>query len=132
MRTKILLMVVLLSIVLLGSCKSTSTAPLMGANTNTNIIGSWEGCDGRVVTFFEEDSEIIGRYTELGGLTRYRFTENEVGYRLTEQQPGQYLGMVKWQDQSGNETWKKVSITIKNNTYNDNSSDNCSKDMKRI
>lgn len=113
-------------------CKTTSTAPVVSP-VNQNIIGSWEGCDGRVITFTEEENaEITGRYTKLGGLGKYKFTLNEIGYRLTQQSPGNYTGTVKWQDLSGNETWKKVSITIENDVYTDNSSDSCSQEMKRV
>ncbi|APY12214.1 hypothetical protein BWZ22_13705 [Seonamhaeicola sp. S2-3] len=97
-----------------------------------DIMGSWEGCDGRVITFTKEDDKVIGRYTKLGGLEKYKFTLNEVGYRLKEQSVGNYIGTVKWQNLSGKETWKKVIVSIENNIYADNQSDACSKEMKRV
>jgi hypothetical protein len=120
---------------LFAGCKTTSTGPIISTpspSIDQDIIGSWEGCDGRVITFAKEGNEIIGRYIKLGGLERYKFTLNEEGYRLTWQSAGNYTGTVKWQNPSGNETWKKVSITINNNAYKDSTSDPCSKEMKRV
>jgi len=114
------------------SCKSTSSVHLPSA-AETSILGSWEGCDGRVITFRRgPGGEILGRYSELGGLERYRFTQDEVGYRIREKTPGTYEGKVKWQNTQGSETWKTVAITIQNNEYSDNSSDPCSNYMTRI
>ncbi|AEM71780.1 hypothetical protein Murru_2754 [Allomuricauda ruestringensis DSM 13258] len=116
-----------------AGCKVTSVEPMISTpSIDRNIIGSWEGCDGRVITFTNENNEIIGRYTKLGGLERYMFNIDEIGYKLTEQKPGTYFGTVKWQSLSGNETWKKVTVTIENNVYTDNQSDACSKEMERV
>ena len=79
----------------------------------------------------QKDS-IIGRYTKLGGLKTYKFTVDEIGYKLVEDSPGNYSGLVKWQNLSGRETWKAVTVHIENNTYRDNSSDPCSKKITRI
>tara|TARA_R100001369_G_scaffold82220_1_gene113785 strand:+ start:968 stop:1450 length:483 start_codon:yes stop_codon:yes gene_type:complete len=133
------------------SCKTTATAPIASSSNHNDIIGSWEGCDGRIITFSKtkplatpSSSEttqnngltkkdfIIGRYSKLGGLTRYQFTQNEIGYKLIEKSPGHYTGMVKWQDLSGIETWKEVTIHVDNDTYRDDNSDSCSKVITRI
>ena len=47
------------------------------------LIGSWKGCDGRVIEFKPEGGELIGRYTALGGLGACAFSIGEVGYRAT-------------------------------------------------
>lgn len=114
------------------SCKTVSVKPVI-SNTDQNIIGYWEGCDGRVVKFTKnEDNSIVGHYEKLGELYKYKFAVNEEGYRLNQQNPGVYKGLVKWKTISGEETWKEVTITIENDIYKDNGSDGCSKEMKRI
>lgn len=118
---------------LFTACKTSSTGSMISSPTiDQDIMGSWEGCDGRVITFTKEDNKVIGRYTKLGKLEKYKFTLNEVGYRLKEQSVGNYTGTVKWQNLSGNETWRNVTVTIENNIYTDNQSDACSKEMKRV
>lgn len=125
------------------ACKTTTTAPIGGPSVNNDIIGSWEGCDGRVITFTKKEprmpnnqrtqkDSIIGRYTKLGGLKTYKFTVDEIGYKLVEDSPGNYSGLVKWQNLSGRETWKAVTIHVQGDTYRDDNSDNCSKEIKRI
>ena len=140
-----------ISCTLWSSCKTTATAPISSSSNHNNIIGSWEGCDGRIITFSKtkplatpsssetkhnkrltKKDSIIGRYSKLGGLTRYQFTQNEIGYKLIEKSRGHYTGMVKWQDLSGTETWKEVTIHVDNDTYRDDNSDSCSKVIKRI
>ncbi len=124
---------VLLLAVLWQGCSSTkpTTTPTV---QNQSILGSWEGCDGRIVAFSEgEGDEIIGRYTELGRLGMYKFTQNEIGYKVTEQKPGIYSGTVKWRTTTGKESWKKLTITIQNNDFmSDNGSDKCSQEMERV
>jgi hypothetical protein len=119
-------------ITLWSGCKTQSVGTGI-SNINTDIVGSWEGCDGRVVTFTkEENGEIYGRYTQLGGLKKYNFSQDEIGYQVVKQSLGTYTGSVKWRSTTGTETWKKVTITIEGDTYKDDSSDGCSKNMKRI
>lgn len=123
----------ILLLALFTACKTSSTGSMISSPTiDQDIMGSWEGCDGRVITFTKEDNKVIGRYTKLGKLEKYKFTLNEVGYRLKEQSVGNYTGTVKWQNLSGNETWRNVTVTIENNIYTDNQSDACSKEMKRV
>ena len=111
-------------------CKSVGP---VATSTNYGIIGSWEGCDGRVVTFStDENGEIIGRYTKLGGLGRYKFTLNEVGFHLLQQNPGTYVGQVKWRNTVGTETRKDETIIVENNILKTSSSDDCSKELIRV
>ncbi|MEE1964204.1 hypothetical protein V1387_16045 [Allomuricauda taeanensis] len=113
-------------------CKTISSS-IPATTMDKDIVGSWEGCDGRVVTFTKQKSgEIIGRYTHLGGLGEYRFTQDEIGYKVAQKELGTYTGLVKWRNATGEVTWKKVMITIEDNVYKDNNSDGCSKEMKRI
>lgn len=115
------------------SCKSTglATAP---APIEHSILGSWEGCDGRVVTFTREpDGLILGHYSELGGLGKYGFTRLEEGYRIRRQGRGTYNGKVKWRDTNGNASWKNVEITIEiDNVFRSDGSDSCSAEMTRL
>ena len=137
MRAQNYYILLAISLAILSGCKAIS---VNSSAVDNSIIGSWEGCDERIITFTKEenptadgkDGEIIGRYTKLGKLERYKFTQNEIGYKLTEQGPGLYIGTVKWQDPNGNETWKKVSITIEDSTYKSDGSDRCSEEMKRV
>lgn len=113
-------------------CKTTYM-PKKLSSTSENIIGFWKGCDDRIIAFSkDQNGDIVGRYIQIGGLAKYKFVINEVGYRITEQSPGIYTGTVKWRDNNGNESWKKVTISIKNNTYRDDSSDPCSKEMTKV
>ena len=113
-------------------CKTQSIGTPV-SNPNRDIIGSWEGCDGRVITFSrDEDGEITGHYSQLGELEKYNFSQDEIGYKVTQQSAGTYTGLVKWRSTAGAETWKKVTITIEGGSYKDNSSDGCSKNMKRL
>ena len=117
---------------LMTYCKSADTVSETPSK-DRSIIGSWKGCDGRVVTFSkDENDEIVGRYNALGRLGAYHFSENEIGYRVTLKAAGSYEGKVKWRSTSGDVSWKNVSIKIEDNTYTDSGSDNCSKEMKRI
>ncbi len=114
------------------ACKTTSIN-LITPEPDQDIIGSWEGCDGRVVKFSKKDNDkIVGHYMGLGRLDKYKFTLNEEGYRLSQQSSGVYKGLVKWKTVSGEETWEEVTITVENNIYKDSGSDSCSKEMKRI
>ena len=118
--------------VFLANCKSMSPS-IKAPSKSQSIIGSWMGCDGRIVTFMKNnEGKYIGRYTDLGGLKTYKFTKNEIGYEVIQESPGSFSGKVKWRDTSGNESWKNVDITIENNVYSDSGSDHCSKEMKRV
>jgi hypothetical protein len=101
---------------------------LVSAN---ELAGSWEGCDGRVVTFTLENGQYIGRYSKLGGLGSYHFTINEIGYKATRTPEGKYVGQVKWRWTSGQQEWRPNTITIIGNNYTDTGSDSCSRQMKR-
>lgn len=115
-------------LILLANCKTTSVLI-----TKNDIVGTWEGCDGRQIVFSENtEGEIIGHLAKLGKLERYKFTLNEEAYRVKKQSHGVYTGVVKWQNLNGKETWEKVTITIENDVYTDDGSDSCSKEMKRI
>ncbi|WP_437399530.1 hypothetical protein [Flagellimonas lutimaris] len=132
MKVKKINFIVLLSLSLgiWVSCKSIN--PIV-TSTDPNIIGSWEGCDGRVVTFYtNENGEIEGRYSKLGGLGRYKFTLDEVGFHLSQKSPGTYVGQVKWRNTLGKETWKDETIIVKENVLETSSSDDCSKELTRV
>ena len=132
MKVKIIKFIVLLSLILgIGiSCKSISP---IATSTNTNIIGSWEGCDGRVVTFYtNENGEIEGRYSKLGGLGRFKFSLNEVGFRLSKKSPDIYVGQVKWRNTMGEATWKDETITVENRILKTTSSDDCSTELVKV
>ena len=97
------------------------------------IIGSWQGCDGRVVTFSEEGDSIIGRYSELNGLERFGFSKNEIGYKLIKEGTNSFVGQVKWRAINIKQpTWRAVKATINGNTYQDKGSDRCGRDMTRV
>ncbi|WP_318312711.1 hypothetical protein [Flagellimonas crocea] len=131
MRVKILLVVLLaISFGFWVGCKSVNP-PV--SYTNKDIIGSWEGCDGRVVTFSkDENGGVLGRYSKLGGLGRYRFSLNEIGFHITQKKPGTYVGQVKWKNTMGNETWREETIEVEGNILKTTSSDNCGKELKRV
>ncbi|PKA82824.1 hypothetical protein ATE92_0963 [Ulvibacter sp. MAR_2010_11] len=102
-------------------------------NTNRSIIGSWQGCDGRVVTFTRKGDSILGHYTELNGLERFGFTRNEIGHKLIKESAGSYSGLVKWRAVNIKEpTWRTVNVFINGNVYKDQGSDRCGRDMTRI
>ena len=111
-------------------CKSVSPTV---TSTNTNIIGSWEGCDGRVVAFYaNENGEIEGRYSKLGGLDRFKFTVDEIGFLLTQKSPGVYAGRVKWRNTTGTATWRDETIVVENNILKTSGSDACGNEMTRV
>ena len=83
---------VLLLMILIVSCGVKSKQPLV----NQSILGSWEGCDGRTVTYTIENDQIIGRLTKLGTLATYGFKVDEVGFMLENKTNGVYKGKVKW------------------------------------
>ena len=100
---------------------------------NNSIIGSWEGCDGRVITFTQEGDSILGHYTKLNGLERFGFSQNEIGYKLIRESVGSYTGQVKWRAINIKEpTWRAVKVSIHENTYQDIGSDRCGREMTRI
>ncbi|MHA7832701.1 MAG: hypothetical protein ACX93O_16520 [Flagellimonas sp.] len=132
MKAKKFKFIVLLSLSLgiWAGCKSVN--PIV-TSTNPDIIGSWEGCDGRVVTFYtNENGEIEGSYSKLGGLGRYKFTLDEVGFHLSQQNRGTYVGQVKWRSTLGKETWKDETIIVEGNVLKTSSSDDCSKELTRV
>ncbi|MEM8810166.1 MAG: hypothetical protein AAGF01_29450 [Cyanobacteria bacterium P01_G01_bin.38] len=96
-----------------------------------DLLGSWEGCDGRIVTFTLEDDQYVGRYTELGGLGWFHFTENEIGYTATQAVDGEYVGQVSWRSTSGTQAWHSNTIQIEGDQYFDTGSDACSTEMIR-
>jgi hypothetical protein len=104
----------------------------VAATPSTQLVGSWRGCDGRVVTFVNEGGGFVGRYTALGGLPRVGFTLNEIGYRARLQSAGRYVGDVKWRWPGGRQNWVSNTITISGNSYRDTGSDSCSRSMTRI
>ena len=117
-------------VLLIIACKS-ATGP--SSSISKDIIGDWEGCDGRVVRFGRLDRDTItGRYTRLGGLKQYGFEQNEIGYKVIQQRPGIYTGQVKWRTTSGGVSWKNVTISIEGDRYSDTSSDGCAKEMIRV
>lgn len=110
-------------------CGVKSKQPLV----NQSILGSWEGCDGRTVTYTIENDQIIGRLTKLGNLATYGFKADEVGFILEDKTNGVYDGKVKWRYKDDEkEYWKNVTIKVEGNNYVDKGSDPCSKQMKRI
>lgn len=124
-----LLLLIAISILGVG-CKSIDAADTPISKT---IIGSWKGCDGRIITFQKEgNDQIIGRYTELGNLGQYGFEKNEIGYKVRQQQLGTYTGSVKWRSSGESESWKNITITIAGKSYQDNGSDSCAKEMERV
>lgn len=111
-------------------CKSVN--PVV-TSANTSIIGSWEGCDGRVVSFYtNENGEIEGRYSKLGGLDRFKFTVDEIGFFLTQKSPGVYTGKVKWRNTAGAATWRDETIMVENDILKTSSSDDCSKELTKV
>ena len=96
------------------------------------ILGSWRGCDGRVVAFTVEDDKIIGRYENIGSLGTFGFTQNEIGYELSSKGNSTYEGRVKWGKSDHKKFWKPVIIKVTGNTYTDKGSDACSEKMKRV
>ncbi|MBO0324137.1 hypothetical protein J0X14_17640 [Muricauda sp. CAU 1633] len=132
MGTKKLKFILLLSLSLglWVSCKSVN--PVVNS-TNTNIIGSWEGCDGRVVAFYaNENGEIEGRYSKLGGLDRFKFTVDEIGFLLTQKNPGVYTGRVKWRNTAGTATWRDETIVVENKILKTSGSDACGNEMTKV
>lgn len=124
------LLLLLALCILWNGCKTTTVGE---TPVSKDIIGSWKGCDGRVITFQNEgNGEIVGRYTKLGNLGQYGFEESEIGYKVSQQQPGIYYGSVKWRSSNQNVSWKTITITIVGNSYEDNGSDSCAKEMDRI
>ena len=121
---------IFISLLIFGSCKSVS--PVV-SSTNTDIIGSWEGCDGRVVSFYtNENGEIEGRYSKLGGLGRFKFAVDEIGFLLTQTSTGVYTGKVKWRNTSGAATWRDETIVVENNILKTSGSDACGNEMTRV
>ncbi|WP_036385317.1 hypothetical protein [Muricauda sp. MAR_2010_75] len=121
---------IFISLLIFGSCKSVS--PVV-SSTNTDIIGSWEGCDGRVVSFYtNENGEIEGRYSKLGGLGRFKFAVDEIGFFLTQTSTGVYTGKVKWRNTSGAATWRDETIVVENNILKTSGSDACGNEMTRV
>jgi hypothetical protein len=112
---------------LLMSCGSQKIAQV-----NDGILGSWEGCDGRVVTYTQIGDSIFGKYTVLARLKSVGFELDEVGYKLKKQQSGIYSGAVKWRTRGQSKVeWKPVQITLSGQSYTDKGSDSCSKVMNR-
>ena len=106
-----------------------SPPPVQHAN---HILGSWQGCDGRIVTSTEEGGEFVGRYTALGGLGGFGFKINEVGYRLRLQSDGSFTGEVKWRWTDGRSQWRAMTASVSGDVYRDSGSDSCSRQMTRV
>jgi hypothetical protein len=104
------------------------------ASREYDLVGSWKGCDGRVVTFTLENGEYKGRYTNLSGrLRRFGFEEKELGYIIIKMnEEGRYSGQVKWRFLNGESRWADTNITINGNRYTDDGSDDCSRTMARV
>ncbi|MEM7186018.1 MAG: hypothetical protein AAF466_05100 [Bacteroidota bacterium] len=112
------------------ACSTQKTIP---APKTYSLIGQWEGCDGRIIEFTKEDDIIIGRCIALGGLGTYGFTLNEVGYEVEAQGNNTYKGRVKWRKTGQKDPfWKNVEITIDGNSYEDQGSDSCGREMARV
>jgi hypothetical protein len=109
-------------------------ADACAASREYDLVGSWKGCDGRVVTFTLENCEYKGRYTNLSGrLRRFGFKEKELGYIITKMnEEGRYSGQVKWRFLNGESRWADTKITINGNKYTDDGSDSCSRTMARV
>ncbi len=98
---------------------------------SSDLLGIWQGCDGRQVTFTLEDGQYVGRYTALGGLGSYGFTLGEIGYRFTLQPDGSYVGDVEWRGSNFQE-WRPDKATVAGDRYRDTGSDGCSREMTRV
>ena len=96
------------------------------------LLGSWLGCDGRVVTFTLENGQYFGRYDNIGGLGSYGFQVGEIGFRAQRRPDGTYVGDVKWRWANGDFQWRENTITIKGDEYSDTASDSCSNRMTRL
>lgn len=105
---------------------------LVRRKDSNDIVGSWTGCDGRVIQFERSSGEFVGRYIALGRLTEYGFSANEIGYRAQETTSGTYEGQVKWRWTTGEEEWRTNTITISGDSYSDTNSDSCTKSMQRV
>jgi len=118
----------LLFVIVVSSCGVQKPATM-----SSGIVGSWQGCDGRIVTFTQKGDSIIGRYTTLGGLERFGFAQDEIGHKLSSEEDGSYVGLVKWRAINIKQpTWRAVKVTINGNIYQDKGSDRCGRDMTRF
>ncbi|MCU7836753.1 MAG: hypothetical protein KZQ83_16075 [gamma proteobacterium symbiont of Taylorina sp.] len=109
-----------------------SSQPFEVSVGSDKLIGSWEGCDGRVVRFSYNNGRYEGRYTELGGLAPYHFTEGELGFIAIKNSDGSYSVEVKWRWLSSPDRidWKPSTITVKGGT--DTGSGSCSAGFQSI
>ena len=125
----------LVAIAAICAVVSVSVIHAQQAENGASLVGSWVGCDGRVVTFTHEGDEhtgqFVGKYTNLGGLGRFHFEADEVGYVATQRSANEYTGQVKWRSVDGNLYWKPNEITISGDNYFDNGSDPCARTMRR-
>ncbi len=85
------------------------------------IAGSWRKSGGNHQTVhFSSDG--IGVYSDPGGLKRFGFSPNEVGfrnYRLSGRGPGHYEGQTKWRWTSGKVEWRSGSFTVEGDKMTD-------------
>lgn len=117
---------------MISSCASKKIV-VKQAITPPNIIGSWKGCDERIVEFVKEEDSIFGICRRLGGLSAFGFQENEIGYKITHLGDGEYQGKVKWRFKDDTTVkWRNVKITIDNDTYTDQGSDKCGSKMTKV
>ncbi len=107
---------------------STQVSPL----ENQQLLGRWQGCDGRVVEFTEDRGVLRGAYIALGGLGTYGFRIGQAGYEARQVSPGLYEGRVLWMGAATTPQWRPNRITIQGDDYKDTGSDSCSQNMKRV
>ena len=111
------------------SCGGSTQLP---PSPNQQLLGRWQGCDGRIVEFTETGGVLRGAYVALGGVGAYGFRLGEVGYEARQVSPGVYEGRVLWKGGSATPQWRPNRITIQGDDYGDTASDSCSRNMKRV
>jgi hypothetical protein len=104
----------------------------------TDLLGIWQGCDGRKVEFTQEGDAFVGRYIALGNLGAYKFQVGEVGYRhrLLDSQAQTYQGQDKWRRSDPESTfyWRDsvIRMSADADSFSDSGADQCSATMARV
>lgn len=127
----------------LGAIRRNSDAgrlPFLGVLENCSadrgatpiLVGSWQGCDGRVVTFTLRGETVAGRYIAMGRLGQYGFKLGDIGYEFKRHADGTYIGKVLWRGPGDRTEWRNSKITLHGDTLTDTGADSCSGTMTRV
>lgn len=102
------------------------------------IAGRWRvtcaGAQGMVVEFtLQGDKQTSGRVVHLGEGGKYGYQEGEEIFRLTADDYGDWVGMLKWRGLAGTDRWDPIRFTASEEKLNAAmTTDECYRNMPRM